>query len=275
MVLQNTCRIVTLIPLLLFAPSLIAGTNETIYIDGSTGVKPLVEALAKHYQEKKPEITIKVGNGMSPKKRIAALVTGKIDLAMASHGLEIEQLTNQGMVVRKIAKMAVVFGINSSVRISNLTEEQLCDIYSGKVTNWKNLGGPDLLIAPFARPEKEVDTEVVRNHISCFNDIEMSELVKVKTKSGDMAKVLSAETGAIGMTTMVRVEQSQGSIRSVSLNGKIPSTNNIMLDSYRLTRDSFLVMPSEFSQTVTSFMKFIKSADGEKIIINNNAMPAN
>jgi ABC-type phosphate/phosphonate transport system substrate-binding protein len=59
---------------------------------------------------------------MSPKKRIQALRAGKIDIAMASHGLQIEQLTNQRMVVEKVAKMAVVFGINAGLPITNLTE---------------------------------------------------------------------------------------------------------------------------------------------------------
>src|SRR5688572_33251573 len=63
--------------------------TETIVIDGSTGVAPLVEALAKAYREQNPGATIEIGKGLGTKARIQALSEGKIDIAMASHGIDI------------------------------------------------------------------------------------------------------------------------------------------------------------------------------------------
>ena len=70
------------------------------------------------------------------------------------------------------------------------------------ITNWKQLGGPDLAIAPRTRPDSEVDAEVVRSKVACLADMRMPEGVKVMARSGDMAKELAATVGAIGMTTI-------------------------------------------------------------------------
>lgn len=83
------------------------------------------------------------------------------------------------MAVHEIAKVAVVFGVNVSVPTTNVTDHQICDVYGGRITNWKQLGGPDLAIAPRTRPDSEVDAEVVRGKVACLADMKMPEGVKV------------------------------------------------------------------------------------------------
>ena len=109
-----------------------------------------------------------------------------------------------------IARIAVVFGVNSSVSIDNLTGRQICDIYSGKLTNWKALGGADLAIRPRTRPNDEVDAAVMREGIACLTTLAMAPTVKVNKKLGQMARDLAKTAGAIGMTTTTRVRRSNG-----------------------------------------------------------------
>ena len=205
---------------------------------------PLVAALAKAYQERHPSAVVEMGNGLGTKARLQALEEGKIDIALASHGLVVEELSRRGMAVHEIAKVAVVLGVNASVSVANLTDAQVCEIYAGRVTGWKALGGPDIAIAARTRPDSEVDTEVVREKIACLKDLKMPEGVKVMPRSGDMAKGLAATVGAVGMTTATVVEQSRGEFKVVSLNGIIPSMDNVGRKTYMLTRDSFLVAKS-------------------------------
>ena len=249
------------------------GQSEKIVIDGSTGVTPLVEALATAYRERNPGTTIEIGKGMGTKARIQALGEGKIDIAMASHGLDVAAVTRQGMAVQEIAKTAVVFGVNSGVSVPELTGEQICNVYTGKVRNWKELGGADLPIVPFTRPDSEVDTEVVRDKIACLKNLKMPESVKVAPKAPEMGRELAATPGAIGMTTTTVVEQSKGRIKALSLNGTAPSAQNVQNKSYVLTRDAFLVSKSAPSPAVAKFLDFVRSAAGEKVIVANGAVP--
>ena len=246
---------------------------EKILVDGSNGVMPLVAALAEAYRERQPDVTIEMGKGLGAKARLEALAAGKIDIAMASHGVDSEEIAKQGMALHEIAKVAVVFGANASVPLTGLTERQICDIYAGRITNWKELGGPDLAIAPLARPDTEVDAEVVRARIGCWKELKMAGSVKVLPTTGDMAQELASTAGAIGMTTMTIVEQSQKRIRSLSLDGVAPHVENVRNQSYGLTRDSFLVTKATPTPAVTRFLDFIQSPAGAKVITANGAVP--
>ena len=126
--------------------------GERNLIDGSTGVTPLVQALAKAYMEQNPSVAIEIGKGLGTKARIQALSEGKIDIAMASHGLDVAAIKRAGMAVREVGKVAVVFGVNASVAVTDLSESQICDVYAGKAQRWKQLGGPDLAIVPLTWP---------------------------------------------------------------------------------------------------------------------------
>ena len=247
--------------------------SDKIAIDGSTGMTPLVEALAKAYRDQNPGTAIDIGKGLGTKARIQALSDGKIDIAMASHGLDIAGIKRQGMAVQEIGKVAVVFGVNASVTLGDLTENQICDIYSGKARNWKEVGGPDLAIVPLTRPESEVDTEVVRDKVGCLKNLKIPEHVKVMPKAPEMAKELAATPGAFGMTTTTVVEQSQGRVKALSIGGIAPTAQNVQNKQYVLTRDSFLVTKAAPPAAVTRFLDFIRSSGGEKVIMANGAVP--
>ena len=250
-----------------------AQSQERIVIDGSTGVAPLVAALATAYREKNPGATVEIGKGMGTKARIKALAEGKIDIAMASHGLVAGDLMRQGMAVHEFAKVAVVFGVNATVPVTGLADTEICDIYSGKRANWKDLGGSDLPIAPRTRPDSEVDAEVARARIGCLAQLQMPAAVLVMPKAGDMARELTRTAGAIGMTTTTVVAQSQARVRPLTLNGVEPSAENVRSGAYRLTRDSFLVTQASAAPAVARFLEFVRSPEGQRVISANGAVP--
>jgi phosphate transport system substrate-binding protein len=271
--LQWLRRIGTLTLSFALAAPLAVPASEKIVIDGSTGVMPLASALAKAYEERHPGAAVQLGKGLGTKARLQALEEGRIDIALASHGLVVEELTRRGMVAHEIAKVAVVFGVNAGVPVTSLTDAQVCDVYAGRIGNWKELGGPDTPIAPRTRPDTEVDAEVVRAKLACLKDLKMHERVKVMPKSGDMARELAATAGALGMTTSTVVEQSRGRIKSVSLNGIDPSAQHVGRKIYTLTRDSFLVTKAAPPPAVARFVGFVRSAEGTAVIVANGAVP--
>lgn len=249
-----------------------ASAAEKIMIDGSTGVAPLVVSLAKEYQARNPGVVIDIGKGMGTKARIQALQEGRIDIAMASHGLNPAELEKQGMVVREIAKVAVVFGVHAGVPIASLSDDQICAIYSGKALNWQQVGGPDLAIAAFTRPDSEVDAEVVRASIPCLSKLAMPDTVKIAPKGPDMARALATTPGSVGMTTMTVIEQSSGAVKPVAWRGVAPTPANVEGRSYTLTRDSFLVVKADAPAAAARFIDFVRSPSGAKVIAANGAI---
>jgi phosphate transport system substrate-binding protein len=269
-------RLIALLILFLILPVSADAQSQPmarITIDGSTGVMPLAAALAKAFQERIPGISIELGSGLGTKARIQALDEGRIDIALASHGLDQEEVRRRGMSVHGIARTAVVFGVNSSVPLSNLTDQQICEVYSGKTASWQALGGPAIPIAPRTRPDSEVDAEVIRGGIACLKALRLPETVKVMPRSGDMAKELADTAGAIGMTSLTVVEQSSGRIRALSFNGVAPTPGNVESKAYPLVREAFFVTKTPTKEAVGRFIAFVVGPEGEKVIRANGALP--
>jgi len=250
-----------------------ANAQQKIMIDGSTGTAPLVAALGKAFTAKHG-IVVELGKGLGNKARFEALSAGKIDVAMASHGLKVADITAMGMTVHRIATTPVVFAVHETVRIDGLTDAQICAIYEGRQNNWKDFGGSDLAIAPLARPDSEVDAEVVRGGIGCFKALKLPVGVRVLERAGDMARALAETSGAIGMTSATVVEQSKGKIKALALNRIAADEANVVAGRYRLRRDSFLVTRNAPSPQVKAFIDFVSGPEGAAVIKANGAIAA-
>lgn len=244
-----------------------------VLINGSNGVRPLVEALAEAFEVSHPNVPLSIEATMGSKERLEALASDSIDIAMASHGIDEEALKAQGFEVILFAQMPVVMAVHKDAGIGNLTSEQICDIYSGKIQNWSEIGGNDLPIQALSRPFEEVDTEVVVEHIPCFAEIELDSTVRFEERSGDMARALAATPGSIGMTTMTRVNQSEGAFQAIAIDAISPVIENIRAGRYPLLRKSYLVVKKVDSPWVDAFLSFILSEEGSRIIEENEAIP--
>ncbi len=249
-----------------------AAEPVTIRIDGSNGVLPLVKELVEPFQKTNPGYIASLGEGWSSKTRLQALAEGKMDIAMASHGLKPEVLTELKQTPHLFAKMAVVFAVHDSVAVRDLTAKQLAAIYRGDYTNWKQVGGPDLTIVRLMRPEDEVDAEVIRALLPEFKELTWAEDTKVIDSSGDLATALNGTPGAIGVTTLVRAENGEH-IRFVKLAGTAPTEENVRSGKYILTRNSYLVTPNKPSEPVQVFLDFLKTEAAKTAIRRSNAIP--
>lgn len=253
--------------------SMTASAQPIVKVDGSMGSMPLVQALAKAFGAKHAGVVLEFGKGLNPKARIDALANGTIDIALASHGLNIEDLTRQGMQITEIARTGVVFAANASVGIDSLTDGQICGIFGGRIVNWKEAAGPDLAIAARARPESEVDTEVVRDGVGCLKTLAFAPGVKIIQRGSDMTKDLAETRGAIGITTTTVVEQSGGKIKALALNGVAPNEANVSSGKYRIVREIFLIVKGPANPLIQQFIAFIRSPEGAAIIKANGAVP--
>jgi len=250
-----------------------AAGAEKIVLDGSSGMLPLAKALATAYQQRSSDPLVETGKGLGTGARLRALAEGTIQIALASHGIKSEDVQKGNLKVIEVAKGAIVFAVNASVPLTNITESQVCETYSGKIRGWGLLGGPDSPIAVLTRPATEVDPEVIRAKLGCFKHLKEVETAKVMARGGDMAKGLAETPHAIGMTSMTVVEQSGGKVKALTLDGVAPTPENVKSGRYFLTRDFFFVIKGEPTPSVKKFLDFVLSSDGDRVILANGAVP--
>ena len=248
-------------------------SQEKIALDGSTGMLPLARALVTAYQQKSPSSEVEIGKGLGTGARLEALAGNKIQIALASHGIKPEDVQKGNLRVIEVAKGAIVFAINGSVPMTDITEAQVCDIYSGKVQNWQSFGGPNVPIVVLTRPPTEVDPEVIRAKIRCFAQLKEVETAKVMARGGDMAAGLADTPNAIGMTSMTVVEQSAGKVKALTINGVAPTPENVKNGRYFLTRDFLFVTKDKPTADIKKFLDFVLSSEGDRVILANGAVP--
>ncbi|UUZ63526.1 phosphate ABC transporter substrate-binding protein [Polaromonas sp. P1-6] len=266
-------RVPLTVALLLGLAILPAWSEEEIVLDGSSGMLPLVKVLATAYQQKSSSPQVAIGKGLGTGARLQALAENKIQIALASHGIQPEDVQKGNLKVIEVAKGAIVFAVNASVSVTNITEAQVCDIYSGKVQNWQSLGGPDSAIVVLTRPPTEVDPEVIRAKIGCFKALKEVETAKVMARGPDMAKGLVDTPHAIGMTSMTVVEQSGGKVKALTVNSIAPTAENVKSGRYFLTRDFLFVTKGEPTLPIKKFLDFVLSPEGDRVILANGAVP--
>jgi phosphate transport system substrate-binding protein len=269
--LSKRFRMAITLPWVLMASS--AWGADQIILDGSSGMLPLAKALSSAYQQRFSDPQVEIGKGLGTGARLEALAEGKIQMALASHGIKPEDVQKGGLKIIEVAKGAIVFAVNSGVPITNITETQVCDAYSGKIRSWQRLGGSDNPVAVFTRPPTEVDPEVIRAKVGCFKELKEVETAKVMARGGDMAKGLADTPYALGMTSMTVVEQSGGKVKALTLNGIAPTVENVKSGRYYLTRDFLFVIKGEPTPSVKSFLDFVLSPEGDRVIQANGAVP--
>lgn len=251
-----------------------ASAQDRILLDGSTGMIPLARALAAAYQQQFPERKVDVGQGLGTAQRLRAVADGRIHIALASHGVSAEDLRKDQLELVDVARGAIVFAVHASVPIDGLSEAQVCDLFSGRTRNWREIGGPDQPVQVLTRPPTEVDPEVIRAKLPCFRDLREVDTAKVMPRGGDMAKALAETPYAIGMTSMTVVEQSAGRVKALMLGNLAASADNVRTGRYALTRDYFLVVKAPAAPAVATFIDFVRGSAGDAVIRGSGAIPS-
>jgi phosphate transport system substrate-binding protein len=225
--------------------------------------------------KKYPHDEIRVNNNsLTQSGGILAAKNGAVDIGMSARRLETRELS-YSIDAYHIANVAAVVAVHSNVGVTNISSRQFCAIYSGKITNWKELGGHSAPIVVFTRPESDSTKQVFRNSIPCFSELrETPEAIRMQ-HSSDMLSVLQQTPDSIGIIDSIALEQSQGEARPIKLDGKSASAEEVANGRWAVIKKYTLVIGTNRKKAVDRFMRFIKSREGAALISRHNGIPTN
>lgn len=235
--------------------------SGTITLAGSTSMEKLCEAMSESFMEEYPDITVTVeytGSGAG----IESLTKGSIDIGNASRSLE-EGEKAKGAVENIAAIDGIAVITDQSNTVSDLTTEQLAAVYTGKVTNWSSLGGPDEAVVVIGREAGSGTRGAFEELLEVEDACRYAQ--ELDSTGGVLAKVASTP-GAIGYVSLDVVDDS---VNTVSLNGASASEKSILAGEYLLSRPFVMATMGEISEQnelVQTWFDYIKSEEGQSVI---------
>lgn len=155
--------------------------------------------------------------------------------------------------------------------VETLNMKQIKDIYLGKITNWKKVGGPNAPIRLYTRRGKISGVGyAIRQYIFQDSGIDFKSSRVVKS-SGPLEKAIEKDRYAMGITGISSARKRN--VKILGFDGKYPSFENVLKGKYQLYRPLYLVTGPKPSKIAMDFIKFASSKEGRKIIRDNNTVP--
>lgn len=270
--LLSVLTIVLLASAFVFASGEPEAATESISLQmgGSTTVLPAAEALIEVYTQD-VDTGAELGyTGTGSSDGIRGVLSGALDVAGASRGLKDSEIAD-GAVAYPIAVDGLGVVVNASVSVTDLTIEQIAQIFHGDITNWSEVGGEDKAIAVVTRDEasgtRGAFVELVLEEVYEDADATFTPDATVVASNGDMASTVATKPDSIGYASLAvkDVVLNEGG-RLLSIGGVEDSVENILAGDYPLSRQLFLVTKGEATGDAKVFIDWVLSEVGQEVV---------
>lgn len=240
-------------------------------IKGSDTVLPLSQKEAESYMKANPSATITVTGGGSG-VGFSALLEGTTDIAQASRRIKFDEkqkLQAGGKSVKEVivAYDALAIVVNPGNKVTNLTREQLEGIFTGKITNWKEVGGEDMKIVPYSRETSSGTYEFFKESV-LKNKNYMNGIMSMPA-TGAIIQSISQTKGGIGYVGLAYLNKTVKAIHVSYDNGKTftePSVANAKNETYPIVRPLYYYYEAKSENSVKPFVDYVLSPAGQQIV---------
>jgi phosphate transport system substrate-binding protein len=252
--------------------------NQVITVKGSDTMVILAQRWAEKYMEKHSGVTIQVTGGGSG-IGIAALINGSTEIANASRPMKpterekLKQRYNSLGVEIKSAKDGLSIYLNQSNIVKELTIQQVKDIYTGKITNWKDVGGKDSKIIVYGRENSSGTYVYLKDNVLGGEDYTSS----MQSMPGTAAVVnaVAKDKNAIGFGGAAYAAGIKDAAikKDASSKAYLPSETNIKSGDYPITRYLFMYTRTRPTGVVKEYIDWILSSEGQEIVAKVGYFP--
>ncbi|MGE5432488.1 MAG: phosphate ABC transporter substrate-binding protein [Syntrophomonadaceae bacterium] len=240
-------------------------SKTSITLAGSTAFQPFAEKLAEQYMQSHNNVNITVQGGGSA-VGIQSANSGAAQIGMA----DMVQLPDEakGLTSVIVAKDGVAIVVNPKNSIINLTTDQVRDIFNGKITNWKQVGGID---APITVVSREAGSGTRSSFEKIIGSIQLKKDALIQDSNGTIRETVSNDANSISYLSHGLINEK---VKPLTLDGIQPTIENIVSGTYKLSRPIFLLIKGSPQGEIKNFIDYILSPEGQKTIKENGLLPA-
>ncbi len=250
-----------------FAGGPAAAQDNKIIIDGSTTVGPIAKAFAEYYLQKNPKVNITVsesGSGNGAK----ALVNGMCDIADMSRFMKAEEFKaaiEKGIypVAHVVAIDGIAIIVHPSNPVSGLTVEQVRDIYTGKIVNWKQIGGPDVRIVMISRDTNSGTYESFETLV--MKNAKLSDKAEYVGWNGAIRQRVQSTPAAIGYVGLGFADRT---VKALKVNNVLPDNATVSSGIYPVARPLYMFTNGypKLGSHLHGFVTLYLSPKGQEIV---------
>ena len=254
-------------------PTATAGI-QSITVTGSTTVLPIAQGAAESYMDTHSTADIKVSGGGSG-VGIQAIGEGTADIGMSSRELSADEMAKYpDLQVTRIADDGIAVIVNPSNTVNSLSLSQIKDIYQAKITNWKEVGGPDQQIVLTGRDSasgtRSFFTEMVLKKENA------APTMLEKNSNGAVTQTVAQTPGAIGYVSIGYLDETvKGLDLQVNGNAITPTIANVKNGQYPISRPLIMITRGTPQGLAKSYLDFIISPAGQKIVADEGYVTLN
>jgi phosphate transport system substrate-binding protein len=276
--------LIVMVMMMFLTPAFAGSKNDSLQVKGSDTMVNLGQAWAEKYMEKNPADFIAVTGGGSG-TGMASLISGTCNIAMSSRNIkqkEIDQDKAKGHtpVEIKVALDGIAVVVNPKNPVSKLTLGQLAGIFSGKIVNWKEIGGPDAKIVVLSREVNSGTHVYFKEHVLRKNDPnskeEFSPGALMLSSSQAIADEVSGNSGAIGYYGMGYISPKH-KVVAVAKDEKSeyiePTIDNVVKNLYPISRPLYFYVNDECKGLTKKFIDYTLSPEGQAIVKETDFVP--
>lgn len=245
------------------APS---GTQATVSTDGSTSMEKVIGYLSEAYMDENKNVKVTY-NPTGSGSGIQAVSEGRCDIGLSSRDLKDDEKQNLEETVVAIDGIAII--VNPENTVEDLSVEQIGKIYTGEITNWKEVGGEDKPIVPIGREAASGTRDGFESITGTKDKCKYSQEL---TSTGDVIQTVSGNPNAIGYASLAAVKDT---IKVLSVEGVKPSKETIQDKTYKIQRNFVLVTRkgTALSAEAQKFFDFATSSAADSLIEKAGAIP--
>ncbi len=238
-------------------------------LGGSTTVDPIMQLAIEGFRQKNPSYAISY-DGVGSSNGIKGALSGSYELGGSSRELKDSEIS-AGVEKVAIARDGIAVVTHTSTAVTGLSTEQVHDIFTGKITNWKQVGGADAAIVVLIREESS-GTRASFDELALDKEAPLSSALVV-VSNGDMALKLSSTPNSVGYIGLGYVHQLQSTATPITIDGHFATEEEIAAGNYPLSRSLYLVYKGALEGFRKQFVDYLLSDEGQDYVAEAGFLP--
>src|SRR5262249_8086617 len=226
----------------------------------------VLRALAKAYTAQFPERSVVVPDSIGSDGGVKVVGTGQSPIGRVARLPNVQEVAHYGpFEYVEFARVPVVFVVGSQAGVRNLSQHQICGLFSGGITNWKDVGGNDVLVDVQSRPNGS-NLQTITKNVPCFAGLSVTPNANYNERNADLVASMKRFAGAIGF--MPLSEAVLYGYQAVALDGVLPT-----MPGYPLGIGLGFVHKGALSPGIQAFLNYLRTEAAHTIMRTTGHVP--